>query len=101
MASQNARGEVTLGDSHEYGADIEPFDKAEIDDLVLEYLATFLDAPPLRIASRWHGTYCKHPASHVALARPAPGVIAITGVGGAGMTFSFGLAEQTVAEELG
>jgi D-hydroxyproline dehydrogenase subunit beta len=101
MASQNARGEVTLGDSHEYGADIEPFDKAEIDDLVLEYLATFLDAPPLRIASRWHGTYCKHPTSHVALARPAPGVVAINGVGGAGMTFSFGLAEQTVAEELG
>jgi D-hydroxyproline dehydrogenase subunit beta len=100
MASQTARGEVTLGDSHEYGAAIEPFDKAEIDDLVLEYLATFLEAPPLRIASRWHGTYVKHPAAHFALARPAPGVVAITGVGGAGMTFSFGLAEQTVAEEL-
>jgi D-hydroxyproline dehydrogenase subunit beta len=100
MASQTARGEVTLGDSHEYGAAIEPFDKAEIDDLVLEYLATFLDAPPLRIASRWHGTYVKHPSAHFALARPAPGAVAITGVGGAGMTFSFGLAEQTVAEEL-
>jgi FAD dependent oxidoreductase TIGR03364 len=100
MASQTASGELTLGDSHEYGQAIEPFDKAEIDELVLEYLATFLDAPPLRIASRWHGTYCKHPTSHVAVSRPAPGVVAVTGVGGAGMTLSFGLAEQTVAEEL-
>jgi FAD dependent oxidoreductase TIGR03364 len=101
MASQNGRGEVTLGDSHEYGPEIEPFDKAAIDELVLEYLATFLEAPPLRIASRWHGTYGKHPTAHVAVARPGPGVVAVTGVGGAGMTFSFGLAERTVVEELG
>ena len=32
---------------------------------------------------------------------PAPAVTAITGVGGAGMTFSFGLADQVVARELG
>jgi FAD dependent oxidoreductase TIGR03364 len=101
MASQTGLGEVTLGDSHEYGDAIDPFDKAEIDDLVLDYLATFLDSPPLKIASRWHGTYAKHPSQHVTVARPEPGVVAITGVGGAGMTLSFGLAERTVGEALG
>ena len=33
--------------------------------------------------------------------QPEPAVTAITGVGGAGMTLSFGLAEQVVARELG
>ena len=42
-----------------------PFDKARIDELILGYLATFLDAPGLRVAARWHGTYAKHPTEHV------------------------------------
>src|SRR5262249_46243309 len=47
MAAQGADGELVLGDSHEYGEHVEPFDKPEIDDLILAYLRTFLDAPGL------------------------------------------------------
>ena len=101
LVSQNGRGELTIGDSHEYGDPIEPFDKTEIDELVLDYLKTFLDAPGLRIATRWHGTYVKHMSEPFVVIHPAPAVTAITGVGGAGMTLSFGLAEQVVAGELG
>ncbi len=101
LASQNGRGELVLGDSHEYGDAIEPFDKAEIDDLVLDYLSTFLDVPGLRIASRWHGTYAKHPEALYYVGRPAPEVTVVTGVGGNGMTLSFGLAERVVDESLG
>lgn len=101
MASQNGRGELVLGDSHEYDQDIEPFDKVEIDRLVLDYLNTFLNAPELNIASRWHGIYIKHPTDPCQIARPEPGVTVVAAVGGAGMTLSFGLAERTVNENLG
>jgi FAD dependent oxidoreductase TIGR03364 len=98
LAAQNGRGELVLGDSHEYGDAVEPFDKQEIDDLILSYLRTFLDAPDLRVASRWHGVYVKHPSEAYLVVRPADGVTAVTAVGGAGMTLSFGLAEQVVAD---
>ncbi len=96
LVSQNGRGELVLGDSHEYGDEATPFDKQAIDDLVLRYLATFLRPPELRVASRWHGYYGKHPSEPWFVARPADGVTVVTGLGGAGMTLSFGLAEHTV-----
>ena len=51
MVAQNVGGELILGDSHEYGAMVDPFDKTEIDDLILGYLETFLNAPGLRVAA--------------------------------------------------
>jgi glycine/D-amino acid oxidase-like deaminating enzyme len=101
MVAQNGKGEIILGDSHEYGEAIEPFDSQQIEELILCYLSTFLEVPGLEIAGRWHGTYVKHPTEPYFVARPAPGVTAITGAGGAGMTLSFGLAEQVVGETLG
>jgi D-hydroxyproline dehydrogenase subunit beta len=101
MVSQNGLGELTIGDSHEYGPAIEPFNKSEVDELILDYLKTFLVVPGLRIAARWHGTYAKHPARPYVVLHPDSGVTAVTGLGGAGMTLSFGLAEAVVARELG
>jgi FAD dependent oxidoreductase TIGR03364 len=100
MVSQNAAGQLILGDSHEYGADIDAFDKPAIDELILDYLNTFVNVPELRVVARWHGVYLKHPTRAVSILRPAPGVVAVTGVGGAGMTLSMGLAELVVTEEL-
>ena len=94
MASQNGAGELILGDSHEYDEAIEPFDKPEIDRLILAYLETFLDVPDLQIAARWHGVYAKHPSDGYFVAHPAPGATVVTCVGGAGMTLSFGLADE-------
>lgn len=100
MASQNGLGEITIGDSHEYGEAIEPFDKPEIDRLILQYLGTFLDLPAHTITERWHGTYCKHPKRSFVVLSPEPGVRIVTGVGGAGMTLSFGLAEQVISGQI-
>jgi D-hydroxyproline dehydrogenase subunit beta len=100
LVSQNGAGELTLGDSHEYGNSVDPFDKTEIDDLILGYLRTFLNAPELRIASRWHGVYAKHQDQSAVVLHPLPRVTVVTGVGGAGMTLSFGIADQVVRWEL-
>ena len=100
MVSQNRRGELVIGDSHEYGAEIRPFDKAEIDAAILDYLETFLDAPPIRIDARWHGTYAKHPDRPYVILSPCPEVTIVTGVGGAGMTLSFGRGREVVVEQV-
>ena len=88
-------------DSHEYGEAISPFDKAEINRLVLDYLRSFLCAPDLQIVERWHGVYLNHPSSDCWIARPHASVTLIGSPGGEGMTVSFGVAEQVVRENLG
>jgi glycine/D-amino acid oxidase-like deaminating enzyme len=96
MASQNGLGELILGDSHEYGDSVDPFDKESIDDLILKYLRRFLNLDRIPIAGRWHGVYAKHPKESFLIRRPAEGVLAVNAVGGAGMTLSFGLAEEAI-----
>src|SRR5262249_1904437 len=48
LVAQNGDGELIIGDSHEYGSDIEPFDKPIIDEFILDYLKRFLVIPDLR-----------------------------------------------------
>ena len=94
MASQNAAGEVVIGDSHEYGADVSPFDKAEIDALILTYLRRLVQLPSWEIAARWHGLYAKHPTLPHVVLDPQPGATVVAGLGGSGMTRAFGLAAE-------
>jgi len=95
LASQTSDGAITLGDSHEYGLDVNIFDRTSIDDLILREARTFLRLPSWHIAERWHGVYALHPKLPFFEAEPAPGVRIVTAPGGSGMTLSFGLAERT------
>jgi len=94
MAAQNRAGEVVVGDSHEYEADIEPFDKSAIEELILNYLHGIVRLRDATIAARWHGIYAKHPSRPVFTAHPQPGVHVVAAPGGTGMTVSFGTAED-------
>src|SRR5262249_23509631 len=98
LVSQTAAGEITLGDSHEYGPTVDPFDKAEIDELILHHAREFLAIPSWTITQRWHGVYAKHAEQPFVSFSPAPDVRVVTALGGAGMTLSFGLAESTIHE---
>ena len=94
MASQNDVGQVILGDSHQYDEQITPFDSNEIDALILGELHELLEIPDFEIAQRWHGVYAKLPDKHVFISEPESNCKIVTATGGAGMTLSFGIAEQ-------
>lgn len=96
LLSQTALGELTIGDSHHYGATLEPFDREDINQAILDYLRTFAEGPDFEIRERWHGIYPKLPGRTEFMSTPADGVRVVTGLGGAGMTLSFGLAEEVV-----
>lgn len=94
LVSQTEQGELTIGDSHEYGPVTDFADKAEIEELQLEHLDSFALFPDRTIAHRWHGVYAYHPEKPFFVATPEKGCLIVTGLGGSGMTLSLGLAER-------
>ncbi|WP_315820170.1 TIGR03364 family FAD-dependent oxidoreductase [Paraflavitalea speifideaquila] len=98
MVSQNGRGELTVGDSHEYGPTHDPFDKEFINTMIVNYLQTFARFKDSRIIETWNGIYPKLTNGDSDLFfSPEPAVYVLNGLSGAGMTLSFGLAEEATA----
>jgi FAD dependent oxidoreductase TIGR03364 len=98
MVSQNGRGELTIGDSHEYGLTHDPFDKDFINRKIMDYLRGFACFKDWAVSETWNGVYAKLTDGEADLFfSPEPYVYVINGVGGAGMTLSFGLAEELVS----
>jgi D-hydroxyproline dehydrogenase subunit beta len=97
LVSQNNYGELIIGDSHHYSDTIEPFDSEEVNNIIIDYLKTFLDIEELTITERWHGVYPKVQGNISLVLEPEPDVLIVNGLGGAGMTLSFGLAEEVIA----
>jgi FAD dependent oxidoreductase TIGR03364 len=101
MVCQNGIGELTIGDSHEYGLNMSPFDQAQVNELILDFLKKFAQFKDWRIGSAWHGIYPKMTNGAIELVKEIDEKVTIVnGVGGAGMTLSFGLGEEVV-EKLG
>lgn len=98
MVSQNQTGELTIGDSHEYGLTHDPFNKQFINQLILDYLKQFANFSNSTIIETWTGIYPKLTNGETELILyPEEGVTIINGLGGAGMTMSFGLCDQMMA----
>jgi len=101
MVSQNQDGELTIGDSHEYGSTHDPFNKQSINDLILSYLKQITRFKDETITESWNGIYPKLTNGKTGLiVKPEQGVILVNALGGAGMTLSFGLSEQMIANQL-
>jgi FAD dependent oxidoreductase TIGR03364 len=100
LLSQNGKGEFSIGDSHEYGWEMMPFDKEEINELILNYLHSFTNLQNLKITERWNGVYPKLPGHNFLVEKPQPEVTIVNALGGAGMTLSFGLAAEVFTKNL-
>lgn len=98
MVSQNHLGELTVGDSHEYGNTFDPFNRAEINNLIRQYLDRFMKTGEWQALQSWNGVYAKMQQGGTEIVMEVePGVYIVNGLGGAGMTLSFGLAEEFAA----
>ena len=97
MVSQNNQGEMTVGDSHEYALDFDPFDKIEINNMILDYLKKLIHIDQWEMIQSWNGVYpiMTNGATDLFL-NPEPGVYILNGIGGHGMTMSFGFAEEMI-----
>ena len=97
MIDQNNNNEFIIGDSHEYSLTHLPFNRNDINQLILNYLKQFIAISDLELISTWNGIYPKMTNGSTELFLiPIPGVYILNGLGGAGMTLSFGLAEEVV-----
>ena len=94
LLSQNQAGEMIIGDSHEYGKDISPFDSEKINTLIVDYLKTFAQFPDWQIGESWHGIYPSLPGKTELVLQAEPNVWIVNGLSGAGMSLSFGLATE-------
>ena len=59
MVSQNGEGELTIGDSHEYGLKHDPFDKDFINQMIRDYLSKFAVIKDWKVIQTWNGIYPK------------------------------------------
>jgi FAD dependent oxidoreductase TIGR03364 len=97
MVSQNMQGELTVGDSHEYGLDFDPFDKHYINQLIMDYLKNLIKIDQWKLIETWNGIYPKMTNGKTELHLEADkGVHIVNGIGGNGMTLSFGFAEEII-----
>jgi glycine/D-amino acid oxidase-like deaminating enzyme len=96
LLSQNNHGELIIGDSHHYGLTHEPFDSERINQIILDYLGSFINVNNLKITERWQGIYPKLTGRINLIVEPEPNVTIVNGLGGAGMTLSFGVGEKVI-----
>lgn len=100
MVSQNQKGELTIGDSHEYGNTFDPFDKVFINEMIIQYLSRFVQLKNGKVIETWNGIYPKLTNGETGIVlQPQNGVTIINGLGGAGMTLSFGLCQQVIVSQ--
>ncbi len=99
MVSQNGKGELIIGDSHEYANTFDPFDKQFINTMIIDYLKTFATFKSDKISASWNGIYPKLTNGNAYLFEQVElGVYVFNGLSGAGMTLSFGLSTKLIEE---
>lgn len=100
LFKQAIDGSIIIGDSHEYApvgkTDYLGFDTKElIDELILKEAQRIVHFAVGKIARKWAGFYAQHP-DDIFEYNISPNIYICTGIGGKGMTSSFGYAESNL-----
>ncbi|RYG16783.1 MAG: TIGR03364 family FAD-dependent oxidoreductase [Caulobacteraceae bacterium] len=97
IAVQSADGSLVVGDSHEYDAAPDPFQRREIDDLILKALRESMPGYDTPAVERWIGVYAWSPQHPWFTEEVAPGVHMTVVTCGAGMSTGFAIGERVVS----
>jgi FAD dependent oxidoreductase TIGR03364 len=101
IAVQSADGSLVVGDSHHYGAAPDPFQREDVDRLILDELRATLGLEPSRIIERWTGTYASAAGRHMLIDSPAPRVRIVIVTSGTGASTAFAIGEEVLQELTG
>lgn len=94
---QGADGGLIVGDSHHYDWSPSPFQRAEVDALILEELQAVLNLPGATVSERWNGTYASGPQTMMReTVGPRARLVIVTS--GTGASTSFAIGEETIEE---
>ena len=99
MYTERPDGTLVIGDTHERGTAVSPFQDEESFDL-LRRITTEIFGRPIRVRQRWQGVYASAPGEFL-IESPADGVRVVTVTTGIGMTTGLGLGEAVVTQLLG
>lgn len=96
IVTQLPDGDLIIGDSHEYGDPVSPFNDEGVFQMLLEEASRLLGASELEVRQRWGGVYPVAPGDPFLVENPLPGVHLVEVVSGIGMTTALGLADRVV-----
>jgi len=97
LVSQNQNNCLTIGDSHEYNMQNDPFQEIDVNNYILDYYNELFTNHDLQISQTWMGEYLKmKDGSSEWIEEIESGVFIFNGPGGAGMTLGFGMADDAI-----
>ncbi len=98
---QSCDGSLVVGDSHEYGATLDPFYSTDIEAAILRLAYSVLNIPNHDVIERWIGLYPQSESCEAFVEAPDARTRVVQVTTGNGMSTSFGFAEEVIGELLG
>ena len=98
---QGADGGLIVGDSHHYEWSPSPFQRAEVDALILEEMHAVLNLPGAVVTERWSGTYATAPDRLMTRDVIDEQTRLVIVTSGTGASTSFAIGEETIEEMFG
>lgn len=95
IAVQSADGSLVVGDSHHYGAAVQPFAREEVDALILRHLREALHLTEMEVTERWVGIYPSAPQTDCFIEAPDEATRVAVVTSGTGASTGFGVAHDT------